>query len=86
MKRSPGKVSHVASKSASAWDSIVKYGKAPVSSVSHSGGDFERRTTCEDYWTWMGIEPRALTSIWDRVAYWLREKKPKPMLPRILKL
>jgi hypothetical protein len=38
IKRSPMKVSHVASKSASAWDWTVKYGKAPFSSSSHRGG------------------------------------------------
>jgi hypothetical protein len=38
MKRSPVKVSHVASNSASAWEWTVKYGKAPLSSISQKGG------------------------------------------------
>lgn len=33
-----GEVSHVASKSASAWDLTLKYGEAPLPSESHGGG------------------------------------------------
>ncbi len=38
MKRSPVKVSHVASKLASAWEWTVKYGRAPFSSISYGKG------------------------------------------------
>jgi hypothetical protein len=73
MKRSPVKVSHVASKSASAWDLTLKYGEAPLPSESHGGGivrgDSLRGLSGLDWNSALCFN----CCLGKRLAYWLRE-------------
>jgi hypothetical protein len=87
MKRSPVKVLHVASKSASAWDWTMKYGKAPFSSVSHRGGILRGGQSARTIGP--GLEFSLVLQLLSRkrMAYWLRESISKAILipPRTLK-
>jgi hypothetical protein len=85
IKRSPVKVSHVASKLASAWEWTVKYGKAPFSSLSHGGGILRGGQSARTIGPGLEFSLVLQLLFRKRFAYWMRERKLETIRPRTWK-